>query len=169
MKRSHLALPLALCLVGAFAAGCNKGSLETQVVGQWQGKITMPQGQEHSAAAKAFENAPVQTLEVKADKTFTMTGGMEGTWDIADGKLNLHWTKIMGMDKAQVKELQAKAAAANPANKPPADQENRLDKPIVIAMSGDGKTMTTEAPPNTGAQAAPLPVMTFTKSNAPPK
>ena len=144
-------------------AGCKK-SLESQVLGKWDGKMTMSAEQEKNPMAKMMEGLMKMSLELKPDKTFSMTAAMipfEGTWDTASDKVNLHVNKVMGMDKAALKQ---QAQAKQGANFKESDMD-QLDKPMILGLSSDGKSLTVEDKGLMAAKGgAPDGAITFTKT-----
>jgi len=131
-------LPLFVLVV---LVGC-KGSREKDVVGTW--------------------TAPQISITVTEDKKFTSTMGgqakLDGTWAIEGNDVTFTPVTMMGQPVAEVKAKLAPLAASMSA-----DQKkgvDSLDKPNVVTLSDDGKTMTTnqEKDKNGG------PTMTLTKS-----
>lgn len=156
----------AVCFVSL--AGCKK-SLDSQVVGKWEGKMTMTAEQEKNPMAKMMESMMKMSLDVKPDKTFSMTVAMlpfEGNWDTSSDKLNLHVTKVMGMDKAA---LTAQAEKAKGKDFKASDMD-KFDKPMVLSLAGDGKSMTVDDKGVMSAkEGAPDGAISFTKTAEPAK
>lgn len=136
------ALFFAICALAVLAVvGCKK-SLESQVVGTWTGSMQLPKDAAENPMAKMLQGMLTFKLDVKTDKTFSMTVAfvpMEGTWDTAGDHLNLHIEKAMGMDKAQLKDMAAKQGKDNPKAQQDMD---KMDQPIEMSLSPDGKTLT---------------------------
>lgn len=144
MKPVALLIALSCLLL----AGCNKG---TDVTGKWTGAVTPPAGKENDpAAAMAKKMLGDISLELKADKTYSMTMmfAIEGTWTQSGSTVTLTMTKAMGQDVATLQ----KAAAAQ------GKSSNDMVKPLVLTLSADGKTMTGSS--NNGQGGG----MTFTRA-----
>ncbi|HVL37910.1 MAG TPA: hypothetical protein VM328_00840 [Fimbriimonadaceae bacterium] len=97
---NRAALFVALLLA---VAGCSGG---TNVVGKYKAQLNVAAGKENDpAAAFAKGMAESMTLELKEDKTFTMTAMMfpvEGTYTVSGSTVTLNPTKIMGMDMSEL-------------------------------------------------------------------
>jgi hypothetical protein len=124
MKKFCLGLIVALVAVGC-------GGKEP-ITGIWKGTVNVPDEMKNDPTAKA--QAPqlgTPVLEIKGDKTFTMSGGvpMTGTWEESETGLTLKMKTIMGMD---VEALKAKAGGKAP---PGADA-------IPVTISEDRKKLT---------------------------
>ena len=148
----------ATLLLSVFAlimlTGC--ASRESKLIGNWKMDASamsanMPKGktpQEQMGmemAKKMFENV---TLDLKQDKTFAMNMMMEfsGDWklDESAGTVTLNMTKMAGMDISKMPN----------ANK-------TAQKPMVMNISADNKTLTMVAPG--AATPNPAGAMTFVK------
>lgn len=125
--RSFLLATFGLML--CFVVGCHgvaglAGGGSANVIGKWTGNATADPGFEKDPA---FEMAKGLTksinFEFKADKTFTgsMIFPIEGTYTVVGNTVTLTITKAMGME--------TKGKGDN-------------DKPLVLEMASDGKTMT---------------------------
>lgn len=118
----HRTLPLLLALA---LVGC-KGNREKELVGTW----SSPKGIQYVLnPAKTF------SLKVRIVR-------QEGTWSIDGDKATLTVTTINGKPASEVKAQLEKSAASLPANLRQAADE--IGKPIVFALSPDGKTLTKE-------------------------
>ena len=152
---------LVLAIFAMTMSGC-AANRESQLVGQWKMDSTaftsaMPKGktpQEQMGmdmAKKMFENV---TLDLKKDKTFAMNMMMEfsGNWaiDEAANTVTLTMTKMAGMDLSKMPN----------ANK-------AAQKPMVMQISADNKTLSMVTPTAPGAApgSAPsaAPAMKFVK------
>ncbi len=132
-----VSLYCGIAIAAAFCAGCKSG---TDVTGTWKGALTVDAANANDPSVKLAQSMMKDvTLDLKKDKTYSLTMGfpMEGTWDQNGNTVNLKATKVMGMDVAKIKE----AAMNNPAQKANAEQ---MDKPMVLTVSADGKTMTAQ-------------------------
>src|SRR5437588_318156 len=101
MKLSHLVFfVIAATSTLALMAGCKSG-MDDQLVGNWKANIDMPQTQVPQGMDPAMADkmkkmvqdmAANMTLQLKADKTYTMSAGpgtSDGTWSYSDSKLTL--------------------------------------------------------------------------------
>lgn len=116
--------PFAACIacVCFGLLGCSKPIDPT---GKWTGKMILSEADKTKNPSAASQAAGMTfDLEVKADKTFKVSIGVpiEGTRTYVDKSLTLTATKMMGMD------VPKDAASSN--------------KPIVLKMADDGKSMT---------------------------
>ena len=142
-------------LAVALLSGC-AGNRESQLIGQWKmdsSALTanMPAGktpQEKMSmemAKKMFENV---TLDLKEDKTFAMKMMMEfsGNWklDESANTVTLNMTKMAGVDISKMPN----------ANK-------SAQKPMVLQIGADNKTLTMTAPG--AATPNPAGAMKFVK------
>jgi hypothetical protein len=113
-------LSLAVLVFAAFALlGCGKSN----VVGKWQGAMIADPGHENDpdvAMAKGMMGA--LSFDLKSDNTFSgqLFVPIEGTYTVSGNQVTLQITKVMGVEN--------KAKDGN--------------KPVVLTVSGDGKTMT---------------------------
>lgn len=160
MRRTLSFASLAI-LVVAYGCQASQTSLEDRFIGTYQGKIEQPKpasDKPEDKAANAFGNAFLSalkpTLEIKKDHTFTMTMlfPFEGTWTLTGSKATLTITKFMGLD--------SKSFPSNGANKAPDN-----NKPMILNVSDDGKTLTAEpssGAPGTSADSS----LTFTKTSS---
>ncbi len=147
-----------LCLIAA--GGCKK-SLDTQAVGRWDGKLTYAADQQDDPMVKATAGITF-ALEILPDKTFKMviaTSPIEGSWDIAGDKINLHAKKFNGKSKDEVIK-NAKAMLGK--NFHEQDME-KMDKPVVLSLSGDGKTLTADEKGVLSSQRGPDGKLAFVK------
>lgn len=155
IKSLPLRATLVLAILAVMMSGC-AGSRESQLVGQWKMdsaamSANMPKGktpQEQMGmdmAKKMFENV---TLDLKQDKTFAMNMMMEfsGDWKLDDSAntVTLNMTKMGTMDLSKMPN----------ANK-------AAQKPMVLNISADNKTLTMSAPG--GATPSPAGEMKFMK------
>lgn len=152
--RAYLLLTIfALMMLG----GC-AGNRESQLIGNWKMDASalaanMPKGktpQEQMGmemAKKMFENV---TLDLKEDKTFAMNMMMEfsGDWklDESANTITLNMTKMAGVDIGKT---------------PNADK--MAQKPLVLNISADNKTLTM-APPAGAATPSAAGEMKFVKA-----
>jgi hypothetical protein len=127
----------ALTAVVLCACG-NKESGTGGIAGTWKGdgsSVTNP-------TAKSMVEA--MSLDLKTDKTFSASMGisMAGTWSETGKTVNLKLTKIAGNDIAELHKVAAQEKNAT----------DDFDKPIVLELSPDGKTLTVTqvqtGPPN---------------------
>lgn len=121
---SSTAVPLVLILLLGLSGCKNK---ESMVPGTWSGG----QG---------------DTIEVKADKSWSaaLPGGVtaEGTWSFDGKDVTITPIKLAGKPVAEMKRLmEASSAAAGPDMKKQIDD---ADKPDILTLSDDGKTLTTD-------------------------
>ena len=117
---------MLLVLVGL--SGC--ASQKSKVVGTWKVQVDQPKDAKNDASS-AFGNAlasvVVGPLELKGDDTFTWTMmgvPAAGTWTMSGSTVTLNIQKVAGMD-----------ANAN---------SNGKNKPMVLTLSSDGKTLSGE-------------------------
>ena len=90
-------------LIALVAIGC---AGKEPVTGIWKGTVVVPDNLKDDPTAKmqvAQLGSPV--LELKDDKSFTISGGvpMTGTWTEAETSLSLKLKTIMGQDVAALK------------------------------------------------------------------
>jgi hypothetical protein len=104
----------AVVVLIVFSVGCGKG-LEQTLVGKWKAKpndkaaSTKPEDQLTKAMAESMMS--MFSLELKADKTFTMTMmifPIEGKWSVSGSTLELKPEKMMGMTAEQVRSKDEK-------------------------------------------------------------
>jgi hypothetical protein len=106
----RLAIAAAACGFALLSAGCGK-SLDQQLVGKWKAKLpdkvaNSNKPEDQMAKAMAQSMMSTFTLELKPDKTFTMTMMMfpvEGKWSVSGNTVQLAPEKVMGMSADQVK------------------------------------------------------------------
>jgi len=142
--RKFVPLTLALALLG-----CGP-TVEQQAIGTWDGSLNVPKMSAANTAAdsmiqsiaKGAEAMVKPTLELRADKTFTMTliVSMEGTWETDGHQIILTTNKVAGM-----------AAGSTPPPDPfqsqPTNTEGKsTDQPqapqtIRLELSTDGKSL----------------------------
>jgi hypothetical protein len=117
-----------LILLVISLAGC--GGPERQVVGTWRADF----GPDASSPLAKLGEAAAPTLEVKADRTFTLSlMGMpvEGQWEMQGQDLSLKPAKVAGVDVPG----RPGAPSEGPARKSPAEE------PMVFNLSDDGRTL----------------------------
>lgn len=157
MKAAPLRATPVLAIFAVILLGGCAGNREAQLVGQWKMDSSamtanMPAGktpQEKMSmemAKKMFENV---TLDLKEDKTFAMNMMMEfgGNWALNDSAntVTLNMTKMAGMDISKMPNANAQS-----------------QKPMVLNIGADNKTLTMAAPAGT-APAAAAGAMKFVK------
>lgn len=134
MKNFALAL-FALTIM--MVAGCKGGASDP--VGKWTGSVDTSSIPANTPGAEMAKQMMSKIpLELKADKTFVMTMmfPIEGTWSQSGSTITMKISKIMGQDMETVK----KAAQAQ------GQKMDDADKPMVMTLSDDGKTLTGAAP-----------------------
>lgn len=116
-------------------------SSESQLVGSFKGSMSLRNMKpDDPNAAKAQQMVKAMAgklaLELKSDKTFTMTVmfPIEGTWERSGDTLVMHAEKIAGQTIEQIKAM-AK-------NQPGAKNIDQMNKPIKFKVSSGGKTLT---------------------------
>lgn len=115
------------------AAGSN-----SRLVGKFKGEITFPASMKDDPnVAMAKSLLANTTLELNADKTFTMTMmvPLEGHWSVSGSTVSLKIEKMMGMDPADVKK-------AADAKQPGAMKGGEFDKPMKLMISDNGNKLT---------------------------
>ena len=134
-----------ILIASAFLAiSCGCSGAGKQLAGSWKGTMAAPAGKENDPGVKMTQSLVGNiTLDLAPDSSFkmSMVFPLEGTWTVADNKISLTVTKAMGMTLEELKKK-------NPAS------GNGLDKPMVLDVSADSKTLTAENPagtPNSGA------------------
>lgn len=120
MKRALVLTPLLLL-------GCGK-KLEETLPGTYSGAVELPAGMP-AAAAKALANP---TLELKVDKTYTLTMvvPMTGKWTLAEKTLSLTPETVGGRPVAQMRAQMGMIPGAD-----------KLLEPFVFMVAEDGKTL----------------------------
>lgn len=110
-----------------------KGGVAKDLLGTWKGEIILPEPDKPLTDDEKKEREMVEsmnkgiTLDLKADETFEMMMmvKVKGNWKVADGKLTLTPTEMMGM-KMTEEELK------DPDNKPLVGEIQAGGKEIVI-------------------------------------
>jgi hypothetical protein len=130
--RTLLVCSMAISLAFALA-GCQ--NRENALVGKYKGSLQLPDTKDGKpiddltkTMASNLANMP---LELKADRTFTMTMLMfpaEGTWKLEGDTLVLSVTEVMGMTVEEMKKQNPSSA--------------NTDKPMRLKVSPDNKTLT---------------------------
>lgn len=143
-----MGLLVSFLVAALFTCGC-KPSVEQQLVGHWTGKIELPKSQASDAQIRAITDKMNPLLDLSADKTYKMNMTVfdkpvpsEGTWEVIEGKLNLH-------------PKGAKDKSVPGAN------VTGLDQPLTFAISVDSRIITAvdkDQSPDSGS-------FTFTKSD----
>lgn len=126
MKHISLALGILLCI---FLAGCKSSP---NVVGKWKAQVDASKiDDKNPGAALAKQMADSMTLEIKSDKTFSLTMFLpfEGTWTQSGDTLTLTMTKAMGQDVSKMP-----------------NRDSSQDKPLVLKISPDGSKLSGEDP-----------------------
>ena len=138
-------------------SGAPLSSSATGLVGKYKGDLKMPPAKPgdqraEMAAKMAKSMAATLALELKADKSFSMTVmfPVEGTWSVSGSTLSLKAEKIMGQTIEQLKEMAKK--------QPGGRNVDQMNKPMKFKIVNGGKKLTsiTEGPQDKGS-------MTFTK------
>lgn len=125
-------------VLAVFAFGCKGGVSEDAVVGKWKGEVKMPESAKDDPMAKmgeAFMGMMSMDLDLKADKTFTLTMvfiPIAGDWSMSGNVVTLTPKTVMGMTKEEVAKQQEKEG-----KKP----EAGMDKPMRLEVQPDGKSM----------------------------
>lgn len=154
-------LSLALALFALLVVGC-AGNKEKQLVGSWKGEIKLtPEQEKNPMAAMAKQMMSNITLDLKEDKTFLMNMmfAVEGNWALEGETLKLSPTKMAGMTMDKIEEQAKAQAKTNPAMAKQMEN-NKVNEPMLMTLSADGKTLTTKDKPGQPSQGA----MTFTKT-----
>jgi hypothetical protein len=143
MSRRIILIAVALTLVA-----CGP-TVEQQVVGKWDGGMsspTTPPNTPLDSIGQAFAQGAMAvvrpTLDVRADKTYTMTLGvtLEGTWDVDGHELTLNRpTKVAGI---QMNAADTAPVASPVQPQPNGNQARPQDQPMRFELSTDGKTLT---------------------------
>jgi len=109
-----------------FVAGCGKG-LESKLEGKYKGEAKASDKAGETAKKMAEATTSSLSLELKKDKTFTLTMmlPMEGKWELDGTTLTLTADKIMGQT------VNDKGKGTTDAN-----------KPMKFNVSDDGNTLT---------------------------
>ena len=133
----------AVVAVLVLAAGC--GFNEKSLVGSWTGTFNLSAEDQKNPQAVAMAEAMKATLELKEDKTYTLSVGLpsEGTWSYADNNVTMTTTKVMGMDISGV---------------PGAEKDN---KPQLLKVEDGGKKLVLSD--TTGSSGSTI---TFTKNES---
>lgn len=133
MKKVCTWIVVALAL--GMLVGCSKGG-GSNLVGKYKGEIKMPAAKKDDPAAKMAESfakafANNLSLELKADNTFKMNVMMEleGTWAQSGTVLTLTPKKMGGVDVAEAKKVAGSTSGG-------------MDKPLLLEVGADGKTLT---------------------------
>lgn len=135
MKLLAVSIAILACLL---ISGC-KSSVD--VVGKWTGSGDASSIDKSKPgadiAAKMLESV---SLEIKKDKTFTLTMvfPMEGTWTQSGSNIDLKITKVMGMDMEAIRKKAADSGKAADAD--------AMNKPMTLTVSSDGQTLTGKSP-----------------------
>src|SRR5437868_15410811 len=103
-RKTQLVAVLPMLAAVILICGCGK-ALAPELVGKWKAKASdkltkSSKPEDQMAKAMAESMLSMFTLELKADKTFSMTMMMfpiEGTWSVSGYTLELKPTKVMGM------------------------------------------------------------------------
>jgi predicted component of type VI protein secretion system len=157
---------LSTLVLGLALAGCHKADLATDLVGSYKGKLDLPADAASNPLAKGFLSALSPTMELKKDKTFTMTMmfPFEGTYAVTgDSTFDLTMTKMMGMDMTALKNQAMAMGKVDPATVE--KQMSDIQKPIHASVSADHKTFTMTMP-NQGTGKAQSIVFTKNPSSS---
>ncbi len=152
----RLLIAFSLALSALLLAGCGKGADtnmaggttgsstadESKLVGKYMAEFTLPPDKKDDPMAKMAESfVKGMMIELKADKTYTMTAmgiPIEGKWSASGDKVSLTVEKMMGMSKADAQKMNAKNPNAVQGQK----AADASDKPQEYIVSDDGNTLT---------------------------
>ncbi len=141
---AHLKLALfGLCAFSLY--GCEEPTLESKLIGQWKGAMTLDQASTTNPTLMMIQENFQPTLYLKEDKSFNMTVAVmsiEGTWKVQDKKVILDIGKVGGKSKDAFKSVAAKRIKENPYV--PNVDLNQADKPLVFAVDPEAKTLVSQ-------------------------
>jgi hypothetical protein len=137
--------------------GAGVSGADSKLVGKYKGTMKLPAapaGDKQAEMVAKMTEAMAKTLalELKADKTFSMTMmiPIEGTWSRSGDTLSLKVETVAGQTMESIKAMSK--------GRPGAAGIDKMEKPMQFKVSADGKTLTAihEGPKANGS-------MTFTK------
>ena len=160
--------PLFLLPILVLASGCM--SLESRLVGKWQGSLNMPAQTPFGKLPSAFASMADPQLDLRPNKTFTLylsIAPIDGTWKLNGEEVILTPSKVGGMSSKEIGKKAEQAMEQAQQHSPipfplgtmgggiPGTQEMR------VKILNDGETLTLD--PGAGTMLGGMGKITFKK------